>query len=533
MSRYTAAAPGHAALAVLVTGLLASGVATAQPGEGDPVARPAPVSQRIPRHPSLLEFPPRVVRIPAPEPFVHRLAGGIRVVVVEDDALPLVRISVVLPAHPGPVGDNPAVPPLAAAMMRRGGTALHTPADLDAAADYLGADMDVASGVDRSVARLDCLASTLGEASDLFFEMLRDPAFDEARFEQLRGNLLASFAARNDDPIDVMERELAWLLFGRRSPRAVQLTAPDLEALARDDLARYQRRAWRPDGAVIAVSGAVATGEVLRSLEAQLGKWRQSEGEVAPQAQAEAPRMPAPAEPEPGLYWAAHPSSQAKVSLALRLDPLPGWDPGRAAAADLVNEILGGTGLLSRLGGRLRGGGGLVYRVLSEVERQPSDPGLFRVFLDTGSESLPAALAGTVDEIERLRRDPVPAGELEAVRQELLSRLARRFDTAEEIAGYFAEDILVDRPHSWWSDYLAALRALTPGDVRRTARELIDPAELIVVVVGGPTTADELRGLRVKERLVRHWFEEAHVLPPRDPLTLEPISEVSATAPSR
>ncbi|MDX1644036.1 MAG: pitrilysin family protein [Thermoanaerobaculia bacterium] len=496
----------------------------------------ASTESEIPPHPNELELPRRTVQIPPAEPYLHRLSQGTPAVVVEDHTLPLVELFVVLPA------DDAAATPtgledLTAAMMRRGGTERRSADALDEAIDSLGAEIRLDGGDRRRVAHLDCLAATFDEAVAILFEILRRPAFDPQRFESLRANLASILAGRNDDPIDLMERELAWILYGRSDPRARQLTGPELEAIEVDDLAAHHRRAWRPEGAILAVSGAIDTARALRILESQVALWRQTAGEVGPTRGAtkiaSAPPTERPTErpPPTGFYWVQHPTPQAKVSLARTLAPIDGWNAAEIAALDAANEILGGTGLLSRLGGRLRGREGLVYRVLSEVERRPDAAGLFRIYLDTSTVNVPTALDATVDEIERLRQRRVSPRELEAIRQELLSRLAQRFDSADEIAGYLAENLLLGRPHSFWPAYREQLERLGAGDVQRAARRTFDPARLVVVGAGSATVATDRDPVALRHPLVRRWLDKVTLLPTRDPYTLERL-EPSETAAS-
>ena len=482
--------------------------------------------QPIPKHPSRLSFPERSVRVPRAEPLTHRLSNGTPVVVVEDASLPLVDVVVALRAGSflDPAG-KAGLAELTGAMVRRGGTSSHDADAFDEAIDALGAEIDTRATGTRAGASLDCLAETFEGSLGLFFEMLRRPAFQDDRLAGIKGNLMASFAARNDDPISVMEREWSWLLVGERHYLGRQLDRDRLEALESGDLASFHARYWRPEHAVIAVSGDVETQRVLELLEDHVRRWT----EALPPREGgdDSPWPPTGPEPgaRPGIYFVEHPTPQAKVSMGQMFAPITDWLSKEALALEVANEILGGTsGLVSRINGRLRGQG-WVYRALSELDAGHYEPGSFRIFLDASPDNVLRALSVCLEEIERLRGTPVHPRELSIVKEELLSALALRFDSAEGVAGYFAEDLLMGRPHEYWYGYVERVKALKLRDIQRAARDQIDPAALRVLIVGGG--AGVVTG-GSPHRLLAGWLGNVTSLPRRDPATLLPLRSGSA-----
>ena len=485
---------------------------------------------RIPSHPSRLQFSTREVEIPRAEPLTHRLSNGTPVVIVEDHSLPLVDLTVALLAgsYLDPA-DKPGLAELTGAMLRRGGTRAQPPAAFDEAVDFLGGEIDSRATGTRAGASLDCLAETFEDCLALFFEMLRQPAFDEERLSGIRTNLRAGFAARNDDPIGVMEREWSQLLVGDAHYLGRHLTIADVDSLTRGDLESFHASYWRPERAVIAVSGAVTTARVLELLEAEVARWGDAVGTAENGATDAATPWPPEAEAvgaSAGIYLVEHASDQAKISMGQGIQPIPRWLSRDALALEVANEILGGTtGLVSRINGRLRGQG-WVYRALSELDTGVYEPGSFRIFLDASPDNITRALQVCLEEVDRLVDAPVDPRELAIVKEEFLSALALRFDTAEEIAGYFAEDLLLGRPHDYWYGYAKRLQSLTPSDLQAAAARHLDPSSLQILIVGGGEAAT-IQGAR--HPTLKRWLKKPIQLPPRDPLTLEPLPPSSNT----
>ena len=85
--------------------------------------------------------------------------------------------------------------------------------------------------------------------------------------------------------------------------------------------------------------------------------------------------------------------------------------------------------------------------------------------------------------------------EIATARESLLARLPLLFDRAEAVAGRYAEDELLGRPHEYWAVYRERLLAVTAADIREAARRFLAPERSVLLVVGGRKAATRDRGL--------------------------------------
>ena len=239
-------------------------------------------------------------------------------------------------------------------------------------------------------------------------------------------------------------------------------------------------------------------------------------GGARPTGAAGSPRVAAAS---PGWWTIDRPGAQAAVAVGHRGPVFASWDDPDRWALILLAEILDGPGAVSRLRSRLQLEEGLTYRVLSHFDPDVVAPaadtgrsrraGEFRVFLETAPESAAAAAGVVLEELRRVRRDLVHEDEIATARQSLLARLPLLFDRAETIAGRFAEDELLGRPHSYWTRYRDRLAAVTAADVRRAARRFIEPEGVALLVIGdraavrGGRGMDELRRALGSPRALR------------------------------
>lgn len=476
----------------------------------------------IPPHPRALRSPESQVRLPTADGRRFRIPAGPTVYLAEDHALPLVEITLALPIGsfldpPGKAG----LSYLTGSQLRRAGTKSLDAEDFDERADDLGARLESSAGTTRSGASLSVPTWSLDGALDLFIDMLSAPAFQADRVDAARTNLLESMSRRNENALDVLQREWDQLMFGPGHFSNRPLTPASLAAIDRQNLIDFHRRYWRPSSMILAVSGDFDPEHLLTRLNDLFSDWDDSDSDDETTTwPPPAPRSVAP----PGLYHYEVDVPQAKVLLGHRLPDLLAWNDPDRFALEVMTEILGGGGAISRIAGRLRTAEGLAYRASAHVDPGELWPGSLHVFFETQSTSVAHAVELTLEEIERSRSGPFHARELEVAKRTLLGRLRLDFDTAEETAGLFAQDELIGRPHRFWQDYLEGVGAVSVAAATRATRVHVRPDDFIILVVGrwAEISADASTGESELERISGH--QVIH-LPERDPYTLEPLDE--------
>ena len=177
--------------------------ATVAPALAAPAARGA---APIPARPEQLQYGELRVRGAGRREYRHELPGGVVVYVVEDHALPLVKLSATFRtgAFREPDGKT-GLASLTATMMRKGGTAFADPGGVRR-------EGRLPRRRDRARPRPTCARRRRSTpsprarrvCSTCFFDMLRNPRFDEARLAVEKGTALEEMKQRNDDAGDIV-----------------------------------------------------------------------------------------------------------------------------------------------------------------------------------------------------------------------------------------------------------------------------------------------------------------------------------------
>jgi zinc protease len=180
-------------------------------------------------------------------------------------------------------------------------------------------------------------------------------------------------------------------------------------------------------------------------------------------------------------------------------------------ALEVMNTILGGS-FTSRLNQNLREDKGYTYGARSSFDFGLV-PGAFRAGAAVQTQSTGPALAEFIKELEGMRSD-IPDEEVHRARNNLAMGFLQDFQSVAQVAGQVGELVEYDLPDGWLEAYVGRVLAVEGDDVRRVAREHIDPANLVIVVVGD-------RG-RVEAQIRALDLGEVHVLTVTDVLGAVP-----------
>ena len=263
-------------------------------------------------------------------------------------------------------------------------------------------------------------------------------------------------------------------------------TEETLQALDPAALAEFHREYYRPGDALFVVAGDVEPDAVARQLEDAFAGW---EGQ-APEAMA---RPEPPTRTDRSLVFVHKPGSvQAVIGLG---QLFPGATEADWPTLDLANQVLGSgsAGFAAWMNQILREEKGYTYGAYSQMaERQ--GPGYFGMRGEFRNEVADSSLAIMLDLAERLRAGDIPPEDLEAARSFLTGSFPLGIETPEQVASQVASNRLLGRPDSYLEEYRSRVAAADAGEVGREISNYVDPARMLIVVVGDATEVlDQVR----------------------------------------
>ena len=358
-----------------------------------------------------------------------------------------------------------------------------TAEQFDEEAAFLAAEISSGIGDTQGTANLNCLSKDLDRGLELLFNMLKTPGFQPDRIALYKSQVVQRMERRNDETALIQAREWARLMRGDSHFSTAWSTKHSIESISREDLLAFHQKYFQPGNFIFAVSGDFHTDQILAKLEKALRGWPVTKEKVPP--------VPKPQfRPTPGVYMVNKADvNQGRVTLG-HLGTMR--DNPDYYALSIMNDILGGSGFVSRLMSRVRSDEGLAYSVGSDFGFGIYYDGIFQAAFQSKSATVGQATTLVLDEIKKIRTQKVTPDELERAVNYRVEVFPRIFATAAAIVGTFANDEYTGRPADFWSTYRARIRAVTADDVLRVALKYLHPEQLVFLAVGN---ADEiLRG---------------------------------------
>jgi len=432
-------------------------------------------AQQIPAHPRDLKYTTLSYTPPKREQYRHVLSNGVVAYLVEDHDLPLVNVSTLIRtgSYLDPAGKE-GLASLVGAQMRAGGTTSKTAEEFDEAADFLAANITSFIGGTQANTSVNFLAKDIDQGLGLYFDMLKNPRFQEDRLKLAKSQILQNMERRNDRTDAIEGREWGRLMYGEHFSTK-ETTKASIEGITREDMVAFHQKYYQPGGFIFAVSGDFNTKDMIAKLEAAMKGWPVNKQAV--------PEVPKPsAMPVAGVYTVHKADvNQGRVSIghtgSLRDNP-------DSYALSIMNDILGGGGFTSRITSRVRSDEGLAYSAGSNFGMGVYYPGVFRAAFQSKNPTTSQAIDIIMEEINRVRTAKVSAEELETAKNSAIEVFPRNFATAGQVAGIFAGDEYTKRSPEYWATYRDRIKAVTVDDVQRVAQKYLQPDKLVVLVVG-------------------------------------------------
>ena len=434
--------------------------------------------------------PPEVTEFPSASFPTHEtteLSNGLKVILAQRDAVPVVNLALQLDA--GYASDQFSLAGTArmAMDMLDEGTSSRNALEISEELDTLGATLGAASTLDTSRVMMSALTSNLDASLDLFADVILNPAFPEDEFDRRRSQQLAAIGREKVQPVSMAQRVLPRILYGDGHAYSNPLTGSGTEAsvneLTLDSLRAFHDTWFRPNNATLIVVGDIAMAELEPAIEARFASWEPGDvpeknlDEVEPQ-------------PETVVYMIDRPDSAQSIIFAGQVAP-----PKNDAAnlqIESMNDIIGGS-FTSRINMNLREDKHWSYGaraiLLDAAGQRP-----YYAYAPVQTDKTAESMAEIDKELRGIRSGggtPPTQAELSRVTDQNTLTLPGRWETNTSVMASIAEMTRFGLPSDYWDTFADAVRGVTLADVRAQADRVLQPDNLVWIVVGDRVRIEE------------------------------------------
>lgn len=354
------------------------------------------------------------------------------------------------------------------------GTVFHSARQIISQIEGVGGEINAYTTKEETTFYAATLCEHVPQTLRLISEMVLCPTFPKSETDKERMVIYDEIESYNDSPSELIYDDFENLLFAGHS-----LALPILgtkRTLRHISASPDRPRAWmlqhyRPERMVVFCQGDIPATRFVRLVEQAFGDYANTlpPDRLLSFAQ-EQDRQPQSASFQKHTH-------QTHVMLGARAYPI-GHD--RQLALYLLNNILGGGSLNSRLNIALREARGLVYTVESTYTPL-SDTGYWCAYFACEPEQLEQCMDVTRKELLRLIRTPLKPSELRSALRQLRGQMAIAAQNAENNALSMAKSMLYRGYAPTWIETINKIAATTTDQLQQVAAEVLNPDNLIIL----------------------------------------------------
>ena len=296
--------------------------------------------------------------------------------------------------------------------------------------ENVGGDLNAYTNKEETVAYSAFLVEHFPRAVELLADIVFHSTFPQHEIDKEVEVIIDEIQSYEDSPSELIFDDFEELLFPNHPLGRNILGKPDLlHQFKSEDALRFTSRYYRPENTIFFVQGNIDFKRIIRLVE-------KATADLTSNAEVFTRKCPEVYVPQTlTLHRDTH---QAHVMIGSR-----GYDAHneKRTALYLLNNILGGPGMNSRLNVSLRERSGLVYNVEANLTSY-TDTGVFCIYFGTEHQQVERCIRLVKKELKRLCDKPLSAAQLAAAKKQIIGQIGVARDNVESTALGMAKTFL-------------------------------------------------------------------------------------------
>ncbi len=350
-------------------------------------------------------------------------------------------------------------------------------AELARKIDFGGTEVSVDVDRDKATIDIDLLKENMDEVMRILGEIVMYPRFPGEALKRLKGEQVVKIREEEADEGWQADLALRKMIYPAGHPyvRLVLGTEEDVDRLGVDDVRAFHGEYYYPTNTSIAVVGDLSPTEVVEEAREVFGGWTGPEGPAVYKI----PAVKVHEGPDRSVV-----TMEDKTQVAISMGHL-GIDRSNPdyAAVQVMNNILGEFGVGGRLGERVREEMGFAYSIYGTF-----DGGIGRFPFEVSAGVAPEVVEETIStitgEVKKFSEDGPTEEELGRSKQNVLGSISMGMEENKGLADLLSDIEFYSLGLDFLQEFSSHVSGTTVEDIRRVAREYLDPGNLSVAVAG-------------------------------------------------
>jgi zinc protease len=433
-------------------------------------------------------------KLPAYEKF--KLKNGLTVYLMEQHEVPVISVSVILPAGAIYDGEKAGLASLTATALKHG-TKNFTKEKLDEELDFHGASIYTSASKESAGLSARMAAKDKDKILNLLKEIMLEPSFDAAEFEKEKKRLLVGLEQQKESPRAVISSYFDKFIFGDHVyGNIVQGKIPTVGLLTVNDVKKFYTENYLPEGSAIAVAGDFKNAEMRTLITNLFSGWNKG---TKPQTNPASRPIPTPAKQQVLLI---NKDDAKETTFYIGAQGISRNNPDYVAI-DVVNTLFGGR-FTSMLNDELRVNTGLTYGASSRFNALKNG-GTFVISTFTAGKTTEPAIDKALEVLNKLHTTGIDEKSLTSAKNYVKGQFPPRYETAGQLAGLMTQMFWYNFDESYINNFEKNVDGLTLEKAKQIIAKYFPKDKLQFVMVGksadikkiaekyGPVTVVEIK----------------------------------------
>lgn len=336
--------------------------------------------------------------------------------------------------------------------------------------ELVGADLNAYTTKEYTCIHASLLNQHLERTMDLFEDILFHSTFPEDEQEKERGVILDEIASYLDQPEEAIQDDFEELLFKDHPIGQNILGTPEsVGKLNSKNISEFIAANYNTGEMIFAVHGNYDFKKLVALSEKYFGPIAAS----FPQKNRQAPGIT-----PPGIHIVNKPISQTHCIIGAQAYASAHQDKWGLL---LLNNLLGGVGMSSRLNLEIREKHGIAYTVESNYTPL-TDTGIFSIYFGTDTEKAAKASKLVHKELKKLRDQQLGTLQLHQARQKFIGQIALAEENRMSVIIAMAKNMVDFNRIDTLDEIFEKINAVTAQQLLTISNEIFDPARLVTLM---------------------------------------------------